>query len=145
MRLISLAHAQPGYDVIFLNHVLEHVADPLMCVEQIEALLAPGGIAYFEMPCADYRFKSDVFPHTWFFTPDALSHFASRSGANEVLREVFGRLPGSSASDLLWRAAYRASAELDINGLAGYFDERMWAYATRNDGIWIRWMLQRRV
>lgn len=140
-RVPSLADAHAGYDLVFLNHVLEHVADPLACVQHILSLLAPDGIAYFETPHADQRFKSDVFPHTWFFTPPALSRLAVRTGASELLQEVFGRLPTSKPSDLLRRGAFRASAELGLNGLAGFFDDGVWRYAPASDGIWIRWMI----
>ena len=142
-RVATLADAEPGYDLVFLNHVLEHVADPLDAVERICALLAPAGVAYFEVPYADQRFKSDVFPHTWFFTPAALGALATRAGAVEMLREAFGRLPSSMLVDVAWRALYRASAALGLDGAAGFCDDRMWRYAMAADGIWLRWMLAR--
>ena len=142
-RVQTLADAAPGYDLVFLNHVLEHVADPVACVAQIHRLLAPAGMAYFEVPYADQRFKSDVFPHTWFFTPAALGALAARTGALEVLRESFGRLPTSHPADLAWRALYRASAKLGWDHLAGLCDDRMWRYAAAPDGLWLRWMFSR--
>lgn len=142
-RLPSLDAAAGGYDAIFLNHVLEHVAEPLECVRQVTALLAPGGVAYFEMPYADQRFKADVFPHTWFFTPEALAQIARRVGLTEVLRTPFGRMPGNTGLDRVWRAAFRASAELNLADLAGRFDDRVWRYAPAADGIWLRWMVGR--
>ena len=142
-RLASLAEARSGYNLVFLNHVLEHVADPVVCIEQIGTLLAPGGVAYFEMPYADQRFKPDVFPHTWFFTPEALARFSAHGHVKELVREVFGRVPTSKPIDLLWRAAYRASAKLNLAAAAAYFDDRIWGYAPAPDGIWIRWMLTR--
>lgn len=142
-RISTLAAAQGGYDVIFLNHVLEHVAEPLACVREVSALLSPGGVAYFETPYADQRFKADVFPHTWFFTPEALARLAKTAGLKEVLREAFGRMPEDTGLDLLWRAVFRASAEAGLAGLAGTFDDRVWRYAPARDGIWLRWMVCR--
>jgi 2-polyprenyl-3-methyl-5-hydroxy-6-metoxy-1,4-benzoquinol methylase len=142
-RLASIDAAQSGYDAIFLNHVLEHVAEPMACVRQVSALLAPGGVAYFETPYADQRFKSDVFPHTWFFTPDALAQIAKRTGLKEVLRVAFGRMPGNTGADRVWRAAFRLSAEAGLADLAGRFDDRVWRYAPAEDGIWLRWMVSR--
>lgn len=141
-RVDSLDRASGPYDLVFLNHVLEHVADPVATVRSIRALLAPEGIAYFEMPHADHRFKADVFPHTWFFTPEALSHLARRTGMAEVLRESFGRFPTSSVPDLVRRAAYRVAAMLDLRALAGFFDDRVWRYAPRHDGMWLRWIVR---
>lgn len=142
-RLPTLAVAESGYDVIFLNHVLEHVAEPLDCVRQVTALLAARGVAYFETPFADQRFKADVFPHTWFFTPEALAQLARSAGLKEVLCEAFGRMPGKTGLDLAWRAAFRASAEAGLANLAGRFDDRVWRYAPARDGIWLRWMVRR--
>jgi SAM-dependent methyltransferase len=142
-RVPSLWQARGGYDLIFLNHVLEHVADPLICVAQVVDLLTEDGIAYFEVPHADQRFKRDVFPHTWFFTLPGLSRLAGRVGVKEVLRETFGRLPTSGAVDLLNRIAFRMSAVLGFANLAGAFDDRLWRYERSGDGIWLRWVIGR--
>lgn len=141
-RVLSLGRAEPGYDVIFLNHVLEHVADPLECVLEVRRLLAPDGVAYFEMPHADQRFKADVFPHTWFFTPEALERLATRAGVTEIMRESFGRMPARAGADLAWRIAFRASAQLGLADAAGIFDDRIWRYEARADGIWLRWLVR---
>jgi len=142
-RLASLDAAQPGYDLVFLNHVLEHVADPVACLAQVSRLLAPQGLAYFETPHADQRFKADVFPHTWFFTPAALEHLGRRTGMNGELREAFGRMPSGGGFDLAWRAAFRASAAGGWADLAGLFDDRVWRYAPAPQGIWLRWIVSR--
>jgi len=123
--------------------VLEHVADPVAALGTIHGLLARDGVAYIEMPHADYRFKSDVFPHTWFFTHDALAALARRAGLTQVLRESFGRFPTSSADDLARRAAFRAAATLKLESLAGFFDDKVWRYDQRDDGMWLRWLVRR--
>jgi SAM-dependent methyltransferase len=142
-RVRTLDDAHAGYHVIFLNHVLEHVAEPLQAVRRVRDLLAPGGVAYVEMPNADQRFKSDVFPHTWFFTLEALRQLAARTGVEERVRESFGRMPSRSGMDALWRAGFRAAAALGLAGAAGAFDDRIWRYETRADGIWLRWLVSR--
>lgn len=142
-RVASLDRASGGYDLVFLNHVLEHFADPLACVTQVTALLAPEGIAYFETPHADYTYKADVFPHTWFFTPPALAGLGQRAGVRQLLLESFGRWPTSSPIDLFSRAAYRASATLGHAGLSAYFDDRVWRYSAADNGIWLRWVIAR--
>jgi 2-polyprenyl-3-methyl-5-hydroxy-6-metoxy-1,4-benzoquinol methylase len=142
-RVRTLAEARTGYHVIFLNHVLEHVAEPLEAVRRIRDLLAPGGVAYVEMPNADQRFKSDVFPHTWFFTLEALRQLAARTGIEERARESFGRMPSRSGMDGVWRAGFRAAAALGLADLAGACDDRIWRYETRDEGIWLRWLVGR--
>ena len=49
-----------------MNHVLEHVAEPIECLRNVTNLLSDEGRLYIEVPYADHRFKDDVFPHTWF-------------------------------------------------------------------------------
>ena len=140
-RLAALADARSGYHLVFANHVLEHMAEPAQCAASVRSLLAPGGVAYFEMPYADQRFKADVFPHTWFFTPAALGYLAAGCGVAEVLREAFGRMPSRAGSDLAWRIAFRVSAALGLADLAGALDDRVWRYEARTGGIWLRWIL----
>ena len=107
------------------------------------ALLAEGGRAYIEVPHADYRFKTDVFPHTWFFTPAALQKLAARARVIEQRSEVFGRLPSSGALDLAWRAGFRVCAALGAATLGGWLDDRLWRYRAGADGIWLRWIVAR--
>jgi 2-polyprenyl-3-methyl-5-hydroxy-6-metoxy-1,4-benzoquinol methylase len=42
-----------AFDVVACNDVIEHVADARSLVDRVRALLAPGGIAYFEIPNPD--------------------------------------------------------------------------------------------
>jgi len=139
-RLRGWSDAGAGYDLIFLNHVLEHVADPLDLLAGVRRKLAPGAAAYIEVPNADYRFKQNVFPHTFFFTPGALAHLASRAGLVVKGCDVFGRLPAGPAT-LPLRAAYRFAATAGLQSLAGWLDDRLWHYRAASDGIWIRWLI----
>jgi SAM-dependent methyltransferase len=141
-RLRGWDEAGAGYDLIFLNHVLEHVADPLDLLAQVKRRLAPGATAYIEVPNADYRFKRNVFPHTFFFTPDAFAHLGARAGLAERDCAVFGRQPAGPAT-LPLRAAYRFAAAADLRPLAGWLDDRLWHYPPAPDGMWIRWLISR--
>lgn len=54
--------APPGvwYDVVILQHVLEHLAQPVEAMNRIRQLLRPGGLALLEFPNTDgldLRFK----------------------------------------------------------------------------------------
>ncbi|MEO5335519.1 MAG: class I SAM-dependent methyltransferase [Magnetospirillum sp. WYHS-4] len=47
-----------SFDLVVLNHVVEHVADPRALLARVLELLKPGGHAYIEMPntaCLDFR------------------------------------------------------------------------------------------
>ena len=48
------------YDLVVLRHVLEHLPDPVLALNKIHALLAPGGYVHLEFPntaSADMRLK----------------------------------------------------------------------------------------
>jgi SAM-dependent methyltransferase len=141
-RLRGWDEAGSGYDLIFLNHVLEHVAAPLDVLAQVKLRLAPGAAAYIEVPNADHRFKQNVFPHTFFFTPDAFAHLGTRAGLVVLDCAVFGHQPAGAAT-LPLRAAYRLAASVDLRSLAGWLDDRLWRYRPAPDGMWIRWLISR--
>ena len=42
--------AQDGFDLIVLNHVLEHVQNPLELLAEVRARLSPGGVAHIAVP-----------------------------------------------------------------------------------------------
>lgn len=61
------------FDAIHCAQVLEHVLDPEACVERIAALLAPGGIAYIEVPNDFNAFqeiaRSELDKPAWWVAP----------------------------------------------------------------------------
>jgi 2-polyprenyl-3-methyl-5-hydroxy-6-metoxy-1,4-benzoquinol methylase len=144
-RASSLSELRGPFDLLFLNHVLEHVADPLRFLEQAVAQVSSGGTVYVETPHADYRFKDDVFPHVFFFTAQALAHLGERLAVRTLICESFGRLPAARLTPLglVQRFAARALA---IAARAGWqksqrvFDRVLWRYAPAADGIWLRWI-----
>lgn len=139
-RRRSVDDADGPYDLIFLNHVLEHVADPVGFLSGIRARLKPGVVLYIETPHEDYRFKSDVFPHTLFFDPASLSRSLLQAGFVVERCEAFGRWPLARAGALAWlsRVAYRAAIVCGHDGLQNFFDDRVWDYRARADGMWLR-------
>lgn len=92
--LISLKSG-PGYDVIHMNHVLEHLQNPLETLELCNSMLNPGGLLVIEVP---QQFENDVerlkyffrlskpvfnkysLHHLYYFTPATLSALLERSG-----------------------------------------------------------------
>ena len=54
------------YDFIFLNHVLEHVENPMTFLDTYLRALKDIGHIYVETPNKDNLFKNSVFPHTLF-------------------------------------------------------------------------------
>jgi len=133
------------YDLIFANHVLEHVIDPAHFIQQLSSHLNPNGIVYIEVPFADWKFKSDVFPHTLFFTPKAMSALGDSLGLQTIKVEAFGinRSDYKKASPWLSRL-FALSVRLHIPQLTRLFDARLWDYEVSNtSGIWLRWVFKK--
>jgi len=138
----SLAQAESPYEMIFLNQVLEHVADPLAFLGAAAALLSAEGVLYVESPNGDHRFKPDVYPHTLFLTAEALQRLAARGGFETLVCESFGRswARQTSPGDLVARAGYRFAVAIGTSAMAQKFDDAYWDYAARPDGLWLRWL-----
>ena len=49
----DVAPFREAFDVVTCNDVIEHVRDPAVAVGHIASMLAPGGLAYFEIPNRD--------------------------------------------------------------------------------------------
>lgn len=87
--LASLEQDSTVYDFIRLNHVLEHLRDPVDALWRISAKLAPGGVLYVEVPdvFAYARLKSRGgmfhYGHISNFSPWTLRAAAARAGLAE--------------------------------------------------------------
>jgi SAM-dependent methyltransferase len=85
----SLPWPARSFDLVVINHVLEHVADPWLACREAARVLRDGGILYVGVPNFG-SWQSQVFGGAWFpleiprhlfhFTPDTLSMVVSASG-----------------------------------------------------------------
>lgn len=107
------------YDIIHLNHVFEHFIDPQKALSKVDALLAPSGVIYVEVPfqfsvpeILKYRLTGarkafDVFSihHPIFYTPRMLRRIFAEHGffAREVRVFDWSRYPAASARGKLKR------------------------------------------
>lgn len=141
----SLEEVGGGYELVFVNQVLEHVADPVTFLVGMSARLAPGGVLYLEVPNADYSFKAEVFPHTLFFTASALTRLAEGAGLATLACETFGALPTRRpmAARLAGRIALETGVLLGAAPLADAGDDLLFDYRENADGIWLRWLGRR--
>lgn len=76
------------FDCITINHVIEHVADPVQLVLDLARMLKPGGTLYCEAPNADAT-GLDVFGRYWrgLEAPRHLT-IPSRKGLSKILAEA---------------------------------------------------------
>lgn len=79
-RLSSLGNAglRPGFDLVILSHVLEHVVDLKPILSAAAALLAPGGAIYVETPDASSYTGRPFVPY-YFFDSEHINHFDTDS------------------------------------------------------------------
>ena len=76
------------YDLVSMNHLIEHVFDPLLLVERAFQLLRPGGYVLGQLPCLD-GWERRIFGHNWggYHFPRHLQGL-SRNGLEHVLRSA---------------------------------------------------------
>jgi 2-polyprenyl-3-methyl-5-hydroxy-6-metoxy-1,4-benzoquinol methylase len=144
----TIADLGHDYTLVFLDHVLEHVADPVDFLGAVCARLQVGGVAYIETPHADYRFKEDVFPHTLFFTPSALRHLVLRLGLEVIECESFGAYPGTPGGmhpgifrrvNVLYHLATHGAPAV----VTQVIDDAIWRYQPVENGMWLRCIVRR--
>jgi SAM-dependent methyltransferase len=129
------------YDLVLLSHVLEHMHDPLAGLRKAATLLAPGGLAYVEVPNYDSLCRRIFGPrwahfeaprHLSQFTPRTVSllakaaglrlvkvrHIAASNALRDTLLRIFppartgGAFPGSTVNRLLRTPALKVAAAL---------------------------------
>ena len=86
--------ARGQYDLITLNHVLEHLPDPRSALRHLHALLADGGQVLVEVPNieATYHAPGNIFHvgHLYWFNPNTLTALARQCGLDIVEMRVDG-------------------------------------------------------
>jgi SAM-dependent methyltransferase len=87
--LADARHPDDFFDVVTVNHVLEHVASPARLLDQLKRVLKPGGTLVVATPLADslaYRVfgrrwvQLDIPRHLYTFTTSTLRRYADKSG-----------------------------------------------------------------
>ena len=93
---VRTAHLGPGlfeagsFDLVRLNHVLEHLNDPVKYLAMIGHWLVPGGVVYVEVPNIEeacrVKSRGNLFHygHIWNFNPWTLRAVAGLAGLEEL-------------------------------------------------------------
>lgn len=89
-RLSNINQAKVKFDVIFANHVIEHMANPVEFIQRLKPLLKREGIIYIEVPNEDHKFKEDVFPHCVFFNKSSLERTIKNCDLKLLACKPFG-------------------------------------------------------
>lgn len=91
------------FDLITLNHVFEHLADPLDALTCFRRWLAPGGLLFIEVPNIEgvQKQRGNLFhyAHVWNFSPSTLRATLSRAGFEPI------NSPHCNGTSLVFRAS----------------------------------------
>lgn len=69
------------YDIIILNHVLEHLPDPISSLRSATKHLRKEGIIYIAVPnILNFSFGQLQNAHVYYFTPETFIHYCTKAG-----------------------------------------------------------------
>lgn len=71
-------------DLIVMSHVLEHVGDPVKFLEEASMGLRNGGVIFIEVPCQDWKHKTEDEPHLLFFEKKSMLNLMDRLGFVDI-------------------------------------------------------------
>jgi len=84
--------APQPFDAVVLNHVVEHVSNPVLFLQQVRALLRPGGFVHLAVPnvkswdAALAGWTSYQPYHLVYYGPETIQHVIGRAGVVLALR-----------------------------------------------------------
>ncbi len=106
------------YDVIILNHVMEHFTDVPGTMKKLRDRLAPDGLAFVEVPDMENFYVGQLQnAHTYYFTRRTFEFCASLAGLRIVDRR---REPNGHMSAVLVASE---APPLAVGVLSGHYDE----------------------
>ncbi|MCB0406863.1 MAG: class I SAM-dependent methyltransferase [Bdellovibrionales bacterium] len=138
------------YDVIFLNHVLEHVADPINFLKQKIKGLKAGGVLYVETPRHDFLFKDNVFPHTLFFNEKSFQKIAEQLDLYVLNVKSFGSALSFKKANYLEKvlrklltSLYKLAILMKFTKLSFFVNSLLFRYDHPSDRIWVMGLMRR--
>jgi SAM-dependent methyltransferase len=97
-KLIDISFEESFFDTVIIWHVIEHVDDPILMIQETARILRPGGVLVIAVPNFG-SFQAGIFRESWFhldlprhryhFTPDILLQLLDRNGFNIINWHTF--------------------------------------------------------
>ena len=78
------------YEVVMLNHILEHLNKPIQFIDEIGDHLSKMGYLYIDVPNKDYLYKPTVDPHLLFFSKKSLEIALKQVGYSIIFCDTVG-------------------------------------------------------
>ncbi len=120
------AMPEASYDIVILNHVVEHMSDPLPIVAKLCGKLKPGGLFWLAFP----SLRSLALPHaedTLHFCDDA-THIRVpevREICNVLLRNGVTIVHGGRSRDYFMRSLKNVTIMLPVRMLRWWFTKKL--------------------
>jgi SAM-dependent methyltransferase len=135
-------------DILVLSHVLEHVPNPLEFLRLALGYLKDGGLLFIDVPYHDQRFKSDVFPHLYFFTPENLNLILKKLRLEAIDVDAWGHQFWVCDSSGYWRKSFFSYLDRLVHFMLNhhmplvigvrYFLKRFGIAQRIKGGVWVR-------
>ncbi len=140
-RLLSL-DGEEKYDIIFLNHVLEHVASPKDFLLELKNKLSQSGILYVETPYLDHLHKEEVFPHCHFFSEEAVKTINQQAGLQTISSSKFGiKVSTVSLFDKINLKVLSLLSKSNFDGIYNRVANRTYGFKNEEEGNqWVYWI-----
>jgi SAM-dependent methyltransferase len=97
-KLTDISFVESFFDAVVIWHVLEHVDDPILTIQETARILRPGGILAVAVPNFG-SFQAGIFRESWFhldlprhrhhFAPDTLLSCLSKNGFGIIGQHTF--------------------------------------------------------
>lgn len=87
----SFSKDDVSVDLVVMSHVLEHVAEPKIFVENATTSLRRGGVLFVEVPCLDFQHKSTDEPHLLFFDKGPMKTLLNSMDFDNIKLSYFGQ------------------------------------------------------
>lgn len=117
MQQGSIGEIDGEFDIIILNHVVEHFLSPVTDLEKIARHLRSDGLLYVGVPnIRNFSMSQLQNAHTYSFTPETLHHYCARAGLELIT--------SGAAANIHQFGIFRAGeADSGHPPLAGHYEE----------------------
>jgi len=118
----SLSDDVESVDLVVMSHVLEHVAEPRIFIDNATKNLRRGGVLFVEVPCSDFKHKSIDEPHLLFFDKAPMQFLLNSMGFDNVQLSYFGQeIDALRSRSALYKGWMRLRSGLIKRGLLAPF------------------------